>query len=70
MQLKDLKTGEYYRNLKTGNTYLVLAATAASSERPIEGPSDYVVVYIRERGGDDQIWYRPLDLFLEKFEPA
>jgi hypothetical protein len=50
----------YYRNIKTGKIYVVLAIAKHS-----EGSNELLVCY-HDNSGD--YWVRPLELFKQKFE--
>jgi hypothetical protein len=58
--LERVQSNQYYRNIKTGNVYLVLAIAQHS-----EDPTEFFVCYCRK---EDTAWVRPLALFKEKFE--
>jgi len=52
----------YYRNIKTGHDYYVMAiATHTETE-------ETMVVYSSTGPGPTKVWVRPLSLFLIKFE--
>lgn len=61
MDVFDIVLGQYYRNKKNKQKY-VLVDMATHSET-LEPMIVYQALY-----GDNKIWVRPLDLFLEKFE--
>ena len=60
LQFKDLVEGQQYRNKKTGNIY-TLKRIGPSSEEPHD-----VIAYYEDKDGYP--WFRPLGLFMLKFE--
>ena len=57
--LEKVVPNNYYRNIKTGDVYFVLAIAKDS-----ENPQAMFVCYFREQ----EYWVRPLELFKQKFE--
>lgn len=57
--LKEVIALKQYRNIKTGNIYIVNLIGKNS-----ENPEELLVVYQR----DEDVWIRPLELFKVKFE--
>lgn len=59
---EHLKVGLKVRNIKSGNTYIIQSFGHHSETL------DYLVHYQSESHGDN--WFRPLGLFMLKFELA
>lgn len=61
--MEEIKLGKY-RHYK-GKLYTVIG-TARNSENPSEEYVVYQALYSDEKFGNNQIWIRPKDMFLEK----
>lgn len=62
MLFNELKKGQYYRNKKTRQRYKFIKFAYHSETK------EEMVIY-QEMHDNFYTWVRPLDLFLEKFEP-
>ncbi len=60
--LKNIVSGNIYRNKKTQNFYYVL-----TQGKHTETQED-MVIYKKHGNEDNTIWIRPTELFKEKFE--
>lgn len=60
--LENVLVGNEYRNIKTGNIYLVTDIAKYS-----ENPSQRFVIYEQTGIPFAESWARPLELFKEKF---
>ncbi len=64
MNISNLKLAGVYRHIKTGNSYIIIKfATHTETQEAL-------VIYTRvDSPAMDEIWARPIGLFLQKFEP-
>ena len=60
--INDPVVGNSYKNIKTGNVYVVLSVNGKHSETGEE-----LVTYRLKGDGKATWWHRPLNLFREKF---
>ena len=61
MKREDLVLHDYYVNIKTGKLYLLIDFVKHSE--------DLSELVLYQSATTDQVWVRPLELFLEKFRP-
>ena len=60
--IENILVGNEYKNIKTGNIYLVTGIAKYS-----EDPSQRFVIYEQKDVPFAEAWARPLELFKEKF---